>query len=194
MVLIIDNYDSFTYNLYQYTGMLTPNVEVYRNDKITISEVLAKAPSHIILSPGPGYPSTAGIMPELIKQAAGKVPMLGVCLGHQAIGEAFGGRIVHAPNLMHGMSSEVEIDTECPIFKGLNNKIEAGRYHSLCIEPISMPARLQITAMSPDGVIMGVKHKDYDVYGIQFHPESVLTNCGMAILRNFLSIGGGVNA
>lgn len=187
MIIMIDNYDSFTYNLYQYIGTINPDIEVYRNDKITVDEVLAKEPSHIILSPGPGFPKDAGICIELIKRAE-DIPVLGVCLGHQAIGEAFGSTIVHAPRIMHGKSDTVTIDTDCPIFKGMDNTAEIGRYHSLVIDADSLADCLSITANSDDGCIMGVQHKERPVYGIQFHPESVLTPNGMKMIENFLGL------
>ncbi len=185
MIIMIDNYDSFTYNLYQYIGTLNPDIEVYRNDKITVDEVIAKSPERIILSPGPGYPADAGICTELIKRA-GDVPVMGVCLGHQAIGEAFGGKIVHAPEIMHGKSDVITLDVSCKIFEGMEEKTEVGRYHSLVIDGDTLPDCLEITAKSDDGCIMGVKHRERPVYGIQFHPESVLTPDGMKIIENFL--------
>lgn len=187
MIIMIDNYDSFTYNLYQYIGTLNPDIEVYRNDKITVDEVLAKNPSHIIISPGPGYPADAGICVDLIKKA-GDIPILGVCLGHQAICEAFGGKIVHAPQIMHGKSDTVSIDENCRLFKGLGNECVCGRYHSLAAQNETIPDCLRVTAKSSDGCIMGIEHKERPVYGIQFHPESVLTPQGMTILENFLQI------
>lgn len=187
MIIMIDNYDSFTYNLYQYIGTINPDIEVYRNDKITVDEVLEKNPGHIILSPGPGYPKDAGICVELIKRA-GDIPVLGVCLGHQSIGEAFGGKIIHAPRIMHGKSDRVTVDIGCPLFDGLSKTAEVGRYHSLVIDEDSLPECLDITARSDDGCIMGVKHRERPVYGIQFHPESVLTPDGMKMIENFLVI------
>lgn len=188
MILILDNYDSFTYNLYQYVGTINSDIKVVRNDKITVKEIEELNPSHIIISPGPGFPKDAGICIEAIKELAGKVPMLGVCLGHQAIGEAFGGDIVHAPTLMHGKADIIELKTDCPIFKGLDKNTEVGRYHSLVVSRETLPSVLEVTALSRDGLIMAVKHKDYDVYGIQFHPESVLTPNGFKMIENFLSI------
>ncbi len=187
MIIMIDNYDSFTYNLYQYIGTVSPDIEIYRNDKITVGEVLEKRPSHIILSPGPGFPKNAGICIDLIK-VAGNIPVLGVCLGHQAIGEAFGAEIVHAPQIMHGKSDMVWIDERCPIFKGLGKTAQIGRYHSLVIDADTLPGSLEVTSESSDGCIMAVKHKKRPVYGIQFHPESVLTPDGMKIIENFLDI------
>ncbi len=185
MIIMIDNYDSFTYNLYQYIGTLNPDIEVYRNDKITVDEAIAKNPERIILSPGPGYPAGAGICVELIKKA-GDIPILGVCLGHQAIGEAFGGKIVHAPRIMHGKSDIITLDVSCKIFEGMEEKTEVGRYHSLVIDGDTLPDCLEVTAKSDDGCIMGVKHRERPVYGIQFHPESVLTPNGIKIIENFL--------
>lgn len=187
MIVMIDNYDSFTYNLYQYIGTINPDIEVYRNDKITVDEVLAKKPTHIILSPGPGYPKDAGICVELIKKA-GNIPILGVCLGHQAISEAFGGRIVHAPNIVHGKTDFVTVDMDCPLFYGLGKTVEIGRYHSLVIEEDTLPNCLDIIARSDDDCIMGVSHNERPIFGIQFHPESVLTPRGMKIIENFLNM------
>lgn len=187
MIVMIDNYDSFTYNLYQYIGGIDRDIKVFRNDKMSAVDVLAMSPSHIVLSPGPGYPSSAGICTELIKKA-GDIPLLGVCLGHQAIGEAFGARIVHAPKIMHGKSDIITLDEHCPIFEGIGKTAQAGRYHSLVIDPSSLPEELDITAESGDGCIMGVSHTSRPVYGIQFHPESVLTPCGMKMIENFLRI------
>ena len=187
MIIMIDNYDSFTYNLYQYIGELNPDIEVYRNDKITVDEILAKNPSHIIISPGPGFPQTAGICLDLIK-SAGDIPILGVCLGHQAIGAAFGADIVHAPQIMHGKGDSVAINHDCPIFKDLGVSAVVGRYHSLVIDEDTMPAELSITAKSDDGCIMGVQHTERPVFGIQFHPESVLTTDGKKMIENFLKL------
>ena len=187
MILMIDNYDSFTYNLYQYIGELSPHTEVYRNDKITVGEVMDKKPDHIIISPGPGFPADAGICVELIREAK-DIPILGVCLGHQAIGEAFGARIIRAPRIMHGKSDTVEIDDTCPIFRGMGKTAEVGRYHSLVIDPSSVPNELEIVSKSSDGCIMAVRHKTRPIFGIQFHPESVLTPRGMKMIENFLNI------
>jgi len=187
MILIIDNYDSFTYNLYQYIGEINPDVVVYRNDKISIQEIRELKPSHIVISPGPGYPKDAGITEQLIKEMYKEVPILGVCLGHQAMGEAFGGTIVHADELVHGKASDVNLG-ECEIFNGLPTKIKAGRYHSLVVDRKTIPDELLVTAQTDDGCIMGIKHKDYPMFGIQFHPESILTENGMEIIRNFLKL------
>lgn len=191
MILIIDNYDSFTYNLYQYIGEINPDIEVHRNDKITIDEIRRKKPSHIIISPGPGFPKDAGISTEMIKELGSSIPILGVCLGHQAIGEAFGGKVVHAKELMHGKASEVQIDNKCKLFDSMPERIRVGRYHSLIVQKELLPDILKVTARTDDGEIMGLEHKEYPVYGIQFHPESILTPEGKRILSNFLSIGKG---
>jgi len=188
MILIIDNYDSFTYNLYQYVGEINPEVEVKRNDKITIDEIKHKNPSHIIISPGPGFPRYAGIAIELIRQLGEHIPILGVCLGHQAIGEAYGGKVVHAKQLMHGKACNVSIDRECKLFSSLPAQIVVGRYHSLIVEKDLLPTDLVVTARSEDGEIMGIQHNKNKVYGIQFHPESILTPLGKLILSNFLSV------
>ncbi|MDQ2086792.1 aminodeoxychorismate/anthranilate synthase component II [Herbivorax sp. ANBcel31] len=185
-ILIIDNYDSFTYNLYQYIGEISPHIEVYRNDKITVEEIRKKNPTHIIISPGPGFPKDAGISIELVKELGEHIPMMGVCLGHQAIAEAFGGKVVHAKELMHGKASEIEIIKECSIFKSLPSKLKVGRYHSLTVEKDTIPDSLKVTARTEDGEVMGLKHESYPVFGIQFHPESILTPYGRAILKNFL--------
>ncbi len=187
MIIMIDNYDSFTYNLYQYIGEINPDIEVYRNDKITVEDVIEKKPSHIVISPGPGYPDKAGICIDLIK-STGDIPVLGVCLGHQAVGAAFGANIIHAPRLMHGKGDTVAISSACPIFRDMGVSAQVGRYHSLVIDEDTLPAELEITARSDDGCIMGVMHKTRPVYGIQFHPESVLTPCGKKLIENFLGI------
>lgn len=189
MILVIDNYDSFTYNLVQYLGELGAELEVYRNDKISAGEVESKSPEKIVISPGPGEPKNAGISESLIKSMAGKVPILGVCLGHQAIGEVFGGRIVHAKNIMHGKTSFIYHDGK-GIFKDVKNPFEATRYHSLVVERRTLPGVLSITAETKDKdeEIMGLKHNEYPVWGVQFHPESILTGEGMKILSNFLKL------
>lgn len=188
MVLLIDNYDSFSYNLYQYVGSVNGDIKVIRNDELSIKEIEALSPSHIIISPGPGKPRDAGICEEAVKYFKGKAPILGVCLGHQAICEALGGTVTYAKKLMHGKKSEVHIANGCPIFRGLPPIIEAGRYHSLCAERHSLPDELLIIAEDDNDEVMGVKHRDYAVYGVQFHPESVLTKDGFKIIENFLSL------
>ena len=185
MILLIDNYDSFSYNLYQQAAAIEPDMRVVRNDALTVSEIEHLNPSHIILSPGPGYPKDAGICEEVVTKLGGRIPILGVCLGHQAICEAFGGRIEHAQQLMHGKQSMVTLDTDCPIFKGMKKTIPAARYHSLAAVRETIPEELKITAETEDGEIMGVMHRDYLIYGVQFHPESILTPDGYEILKNF---------
>jgi len=186
MLLMIDNYDSFTYNLVQYFGELGQDVQVYRNDQIAVGEIENLAPDHIVISPGPCTPNEAGVSIDVIKAFAGKRPILGVCLGHQAMGQAFGGRIVHAKQLMHGKTSMVHHNGE-GVFKGLPSPFEATRYHSLVVERESLPDCLAITAWTDDGEIMGLRHKEFAVEGVQFHPESILSEHGHALLRNFLS-------
>jgi anthranilate synthase/aminodeoxychorismate synthase-like glutamine amidotransferase len=187
MVLVIDNYDSFTYNLVQYLGELGAEVQVVRNDSLTVEEVLRLAPERIVLSPGPCTPNEAGICVPLIRAAAGKVPLLGVCLGHQAIGAAFGGEIVRARRPMHGKTSLVH-HTGVGVFRGLPNPLRVIRYHSLVIRRESLPAELEITAETDEGEIMGVRHRHYPIEGVQFHPESIMSEAGMELLRNFLSL------
>lgn len=211
MILVIDNYDSFTYNLVQYLGELSEKIreqksntgkvnikgepgqgavtgiktEVFRNDAITFEEIEKLAPEKIVLSPGPGNPDGAGICLEIVRGLGGKIPLLGVCLGHQVIGQAFGGEIISAKKLMHGMVSEISHDG-CGIFSGLENPFIAARYHSLAIDPKQIPGSLQVTATAEDGEVMGLKHREYPFWGIQFHPESILTGSGKLIIENFL--------
>ena len=189
MILVIDNYDSFTYNLVQYLGELGAELEVYRNDKISIDEVKSKNPEKIVISPGPGEPRNAGISEPLIRSVGSEVPILGVCLGHQAIGEVFGGKIVHAKSIMHGKTSLIYHNGK-EIFEGVENPFEATRYHSLVVERKTLPGILNITAETKDKdeEIMGLKHNEYPVWGVQFHPESILTGEGMRILRNFIEL------
>ncbi len=188
MILLIDNYDSFSYNLYQLIGAIDPDIKVIRNDELSCEEVLALSPSHIIISPGPGRPSDAGICEELVIKAEGKVPILGVCLGHQAICEAFGAKITYAKKLMHGKKSTIEYDTSSPIFAGISGELEVARYHSLAADESTMPEVLKITAKTDDGEVMAVQHKEFPVFGLQFHPESILTTKGKAFAENFLKI------
>ena len=185
MLLMIDNYDSFTYNLVQYLGELGEEVKVVRNDEMGVDEVERLAPQRIVVSPGPCTPNEAGVSLELIRRFAGRVPILGVCLGHQAIGQAFGGKVVHAKTLMHGKVSQIH-HRGLGVFRGLPTPYEATRYHSLAIERASCPAELEVTAWTEDGEIMGVRHRSLPVEGVQFHPESILTQHGHALLRNFL--------
>ncbi len=189
MIFLIDNYDSFSYNVYQLTGSIDPNIRVIRNDELSVDKILSLAPSHIIIGPGPGRPSDAGICEELIRTAAGKIPILGICLGHQAICEAFGGVVGYAKRLMHGKKSTITVDGSSAIFRGLSGEISAARYHSLAAIDQDFPEELAITARTSDGEIMAVEHKKYPVFGLQFHPESILTNDGEKIMRNFLEIG-----
>ena len=187
MILLLDNYDSFTYNLAQYLGELGCTVEVHRNDKISVDQIVRRKPERIVVSPGPCTPKEAGISVELIRRLAGKIPILGVCLGHQAIGAAFGGKIVRAPKLFHGKTSEIHHDNK-GVFRKLPEPFTATRYHSLIIDRKSLPRELAITAETRDGIIMGVRHRKYRLEGVQFHPESVLTAPGKQLLQNFLSL------
>jgi para-aminobenzoate synthetase component II len=187
MILVIDNYDSFTYNLVQYLGELGEDVVVRRNDEITLSEIESNLPSRILISPGPGCPTDAGISLELITKFSGRVPILGVCLGHQAIGQVFGGRVVRASNVVHGKTSEIRHDGKS-IFCGLESPLKAGRYHSLIVERESLPPCLEISAETNEGVIMGLRHREKKVEGVQFHPESILTPEGKKLLANFIEL------
>lgn len=185
MILVVDNYDSFTYNLVQYIGELGAETVVYRNDELTVDEVLALAPEKIVISPGPGTPADAGISVPLIKAVSGKIPLFGVCLGHQAIGEALGGRVIRAEKIMHGKISLVYHDNQ-GVFHGLENPFPATRYHSLVVERETLPAALQVRAWTEDGVIMGMDAPELGLYGVQFHPESIMTSEGHKLIRNFL--------
>lgn len=185
MILVIDNYDSFTYNLVQYLGELGAEITVRRNDKITVDEAARMAPEGIVISPGPGTPDDAGISLELLRRLGPSIPVLGVCLGHQSIGQAFGGRVVGAPTLMHGKTSLVHHNNS-RLYSGISNPFTATRYHSLVVEKYSLPECLEVTSWTEDGVIMGLRHKDHPVEGIQFHPESILTGEGKKMLGNFL--------
>ena len=188
MVFVLDNYDSFTYNLVQYLGELGARPVVRRNDKVTLDEIAAMAPTHIVISPGPGRPEDAGITPDVIQRFGPTTPLLGVCLGHQAIGMVYGGSVVRAPAPLHGKTSAVEHDGR-GVFAGLSSPFEAGRYHSLVVAADGLPPALEIAARTrPDGIIMGVRHREYPVHGVQFHPESVLTDEGRQLLRNFLNL------
>jgi anthranilate synthase component II len=187
VILLIDNYDSFTYNLFHYLGELGAQVEVVRNDQLSTAEALGLKPAGIVLSPGPCTPNEAGICLEVIEKADGTMPILGVCLGHQAIGQIYGGKIVRAPEPMHGKVSRIHHNGRS-VFRGLNNDFQATRYHSLTIDPPSVPACLEVTATSQDGVIQGVMHKSHPVHGVQFHPESIASENGHALLSNFLSL------
>ena len=186
MILVIDNYDSFTYNLVQYLGELGAEVRVVRNDEVSVEDIERMRPEKIVISPGPCSPNEAGVSLELITRLAGKVPILGVCLGHQAIGQAFGGKVVHAKTLMHGKTSAIH-HTDRGVFRGLPTPFTATRYHSLAVERESLPTSLEVTAWTEDGEIMGLRHRDCAVQGVQFHPESILTEHGHTMLKNFLS-------
>jgi anthranilate synthase/aminodeoxychorismate synthase-like glutamine amidotransferase len=185
MIAVIDNYDSFTYNLVQYLGELGADVGVFRNDEVSCEDLLALRPSHIVISPGPGVPERAGITLELIKEAAGRVPLLGVCLGHQAIGQAFGGRVVRAKRLMHGKVSRIQHDGN-GVFDQIESPFMATRYHSLAVEEETLPGCLSVTARAEDGEIMGLRHRELPVEGVQFHPEALLTEHGHKMLQNFV--------
>lgn len=191
MILLIDNYDSFSYNLVQYIGSAEPDMRVIRNDACSIAEIEAMQPEAIVISPGPGRPADAGICIEVIRYFKDKVPILGVCLGHQAICEAFGGVVSYAKELMHGKTSQAELIGDSPLFAGLKGHIKVARYHSLAAEKDSLPPELMITAQTADGEIMAVQHREYPVYGVQFHPESVLPPDGLKIIQNFVNIAKG---
>lgn len=188
MILLIDNYDSFSYNLYQLVGKIEPDIKVIRNDEMTVDEINALNPEGIIISPGPGRPENAGNIIEVVQKLSGKFPILGVCLGHQAICAAFGTKITFAKKLMHGKQSETILDMSCPLYKECPGKIMVARYHSLAADEKTIPDCLKITALTNDGEIMGVEHKDYPVFGLQFHPESIMTPEGEILLRNFIKI------
>lgn len=188
MILIIDNYDSFTYNLYQCVGTLNPDIKVVRNDAVTVEDIRNLHPDHLILSPGPGKPGDAGICEAAIRELKGEIPLLGVCLGHQAICEVYGGTVTYAKQLMHGKQSDVKLDITSPLFKNLPDVIAVARYHSLALDPKTTPEVLKVTGVTDAGEVMAVEHKKYPVYGLQFHPESILTPRGMTIIKNFLEI------
>lgn len=186
MILLIDNYDSFSYNLYQLVGSIDPDIKVIRNDEMTIEEIRQLAPDRIILSPGPGRPEDAGVCIDAVKAFAGQIPILGVCLGHQAICEAYGATVTYARELMHGKQDEININNKAAIFRGLPGVIQGARYHSLAADPATIPEDLMVTALTAHGEVMAVSHREYQVHGLQFHPESILTPKGEQILRNFL--------
>ena len=187
MILLIDNYDSFSYNLYQFVGEINPDIKVVRNDELSVDQIKQLAPERIIISPGPGRPENAGNIIEVAAEIGKTVPVLGVCLGHQAICAAFGATITYAKRLMHGKQSEITFDTGCPIFRGLPEKAPAARYHSLAADEATIPDCLKVTARTADGEVMAVQHTQYPIYGLQFHPESILTPDGKQMLRNFLT-------
>ena len=186
MILLIDNYDSFSYNLFQLVGSLDPDIRVVRNDAVTVDDIRALHPRRLILSPGPGRPAAAGVCETAVRELAGELPILGVCLGHQAICETFGGTITYARQLMHGKTSRAELDPDCVLFRNLPRTITVGRYHSLAAPEEGLPSCLKVTARTADGEVMAVSHTEYPIYGLQFHPESILTPDGPAILKNFL--------
>lgn len=186
MILLIDNYDSFSYNLYQYIGEINPDIKVIRNDELTVEEIAALAPERIILSPGPGRPEDAGIIMDVVRELGSRIPILGVCLGHQAICGVYGATVTYASQLMHGKQSDAKVDNTSRLFRNLPDTIPVARYHSLAAAPETMPDVLNITATTADGEIMAVQHQEYPVYGVQFHPESIMTPQGKEILRNFL--------
>lgn len=188
MILLIDNYDSFSYNLYQLLGIINPEIKVIRNDEMTITEIENLNPTHIILSPGPGKPRDAGICEEVVKKLGGKIPILGVCLGHQAICEVYGATVTYANTLMHGKQSNTKINKKSKLFQDLEEEIKVARYHSLAAKKESIPEELLVTAIAEDGEIMAVEHKEYPIYGLQFHPESILTPEGKRILENFMEV------
>ena len=190
MILILDNYDSFTYNLAQIVGTIKPDIQVVRNDALSVSELEQRHPTHLILSPGPGRPKDAGITEQAIRYFAGKMPILGVCLGHQAICEVYGGVIVHSNLPIHGKASDIHVANGSPIFKGLPPLIAGGRYHSLTVERDSLPDDILVIAEDSDGTVMAIKHRQFDLFGVQFHPESILTPDGSSILKNFLNMEG----
>ncbi|MEA4902614.1 aminodeoxychorismate/anthranilate synthase component II [Desulfitobacterium sp.] len=188
MIVLIDNYDSFTYNVYQLVGCLNPDIRVFRNDQMTVEKLEKLNPDHLIISPGPGFPATAGITLEAIRRFYQKIPVLGICLGHQAIAEALGGKVVHAPQPMHGKRRRVQLDRDCPLFAGLPETLNVARYHSLIVDRDTLPAELVVTARAEAGEIMGLRHKNYPLYGLQFHPESILTEQGERFIENFLRL------
>mgnify|MGYP005884950343 CR=1 FL=1 len=188
MILLIDNYDSFSYNVYQLVGSVNPDIRVIRNDECSVDEIRAMNPSHIILSPGPGRPDKAGVCENVIRELGGRIPILGICLGHQAICEVFGATVSYAKELMHGKMSVVTVDNQCKLFEHTKHCTQVARYHSLIALKDTIPCCLQVTAVTEDGEIMAVRHKEYAVYGLQFHPESIMTPDGMTILKNFLEV------
>lgn len=186
MILLIDNYDSFSYNLYQLVGELEPDIRVIRNDEMTVEQIRNMAPDRILLSPGPGRPEDAGVIIQVVRELGKEIPILGVCLGHQAICAAFGATVTYAKRLMHGKQSQVRFDTQSPLFVGLPQEGLVARYHSLAVDPDTLPDCLQVTATTAEGEIMGVQHREYPIYGVQFHPESIMTPDGKAMLQNFI--------
>ena len=188
MILLIDNYDSFSYNLYQLVGTLNPDIRVVRNDELSVGEIVALNPERVIISPGPGRPEDAGNIVQAARELSGRFPILGVCLGHQAICAAFVATVTYAKRLMHGKQSEARLDSACPLFAGLPDAVPVARYHSLAADPATLPDCLKVTAMTPEGEVMAVQHRDHPTFGVQFHPESILTPDGERMLRNFIEL------
>ena len=188
MILLIDNYDSFSYNLYQMIGELSPDIRVIRNDEMTIDQIRQLAPDRIILSPGPGRPEDAGVIVEAASTACKDIPTLGVCLGHQAICAAYGATVTYARKLMHGKQSTISFSSDCPLFRGIDTNAPVARYHSLAADPDTMPDCLRVTAVADDGEVMAVQHKEYPIFGVQFHPESIMTPDGCTMLKNFIDL------
>ncbi len=188
MVLLIDNYDSFSYNLYQLIGSVEPDIKVIRNDELTVREIDELNPEAIVISPGPGRPEDAGVCIDVIKELGDRYPILGVCLGHQSICAAYGATVTYAKELMHGKQSDIDLSIDCDLFSGLFVKVPVARYHSLAADPSTMPECLEVTAVTEDGEVMAVKHKEYQVYGVQFHPESIMTPDGKKMMENFINI------
>lgn len=191
MILLIDNYDSFSYNLYQLVGSLCPEIRVVRNDAVTVEEIRALAPAAILLSPGPGHPEEAGVCVQAVQALGGEIPILGVCLGHQAICTAYGATVSYAKQLMHGKQSDTALELDCPLFRGCRPTEPVARYHSLAAVERTLPSCLRVTARAEDGEVMAVQHREYNVYGVQFHPESIMTPAGKTILQNFIDIANG---
>ncbi|MDY5584433.1 MAG: aminodeoxychorismate/anthranilate synthase component II [Arcanobacterium sp.] len=194
MILLIDNYDSFSYNLYQLIGELNPDIKVIRNDELTVDEIAELNPEQIIISPGPGRPEDAGVIIDVVKNLGGQFPILGVCLGHQAISAAFGATVTYAKEQMHGKQSDVRFDTDSVLFRGCDEVTPVARYHSLAADPVTLPAELRVTGLVDDGEVMALEHRDLPIYGVQFHPESILTPQGRIMLKNFLQVGTGASA
>lgn len=190
MILLIDNYDSFSYNLYQLIGEINPDIKVIRNDEYSVDEIKALKPDHIILSPGPGRPEDAGVIEDVAISLGKEIPVLGVCLGHQAICDTFGATVTYAKELMHGKQSQVSLDTQSKLFKNCDESTLVARYHSLVVDPKTLPDFFKVTSLTEDGVVMAIEHKDYPIYGVQFHPESIMTPQGKIMLKNFLEIEG----
>lgn len=193
MILLIDNYDSFSYNLFQLAGEINPDIRVIRNDELTVREIAALQPDHIILSPGPGRPEDAGILVESVKALGRNIPLLGVCLGHQAICAAFGATVTYAGRLMHGKQSRIRFKPDCPLFAGCPEEPLVARYHSLAVDPATLPEELKVTAVTPEGEVMAVMHQEYPIFGVQFHPESIMTPDGKQMLKNFINLSSQKN-